>query len=323
MTTTLITGVQGQDGTLLARLLRRRGHVVVGTASATAAPPSHLLEGVRLERLDICATSDFRALLEKHRPNTVVNLAARSSVAASWQDPDLTTEVNGTAVRRMLEVLADQPSPPRFLQASSSEVFGPPREAGQPTTEETPLNPSSPYAESKVIADEGVRQARTDGLATASLFLFGHTSPLQPDTFVLPTVARQAAEVGLGRRHTVQLRDPSIARDWGAAVDTVRALADSLDHAPTDLVIGTGTLTTLADASAWALEAAGASGRTESAGSPDRPRDFGGRIGDSGLAHALLGWMPERGLREEIGRMVDAWSRHLTTAEPLTAEHVD
>ncbi|KRF20962.1 hypothetical protein ASG90_00655 [Nocardioides sp. Soil797] len=286
----LITGIGGQDGILLARHLLARGERVIGTLTSLADERvrAHLPD-VPLAELDVRATSTFAALVREHRPDVVHNLAALSSVGASWDRPELTDEVNHQAVLGMLAVTGETGI--SFVQASSSEIFGPAKSGtvesgtvGSGTAksgtvesgtvdEDTPLNPVSPYAEAKARAHVAVAEARAGGARATNLILFGHTGPLHDPKFVLPTITRQAAATALGQAEGVTLRDPSVARDWGSAADFVRAFALAARSAydggwSGDLVIATGQLHRLADVAQWAVEAAeSAVGRTETSGS--------------------------------------------------------
>jgi GDPmannose 4,6-dehydratase len=309
VTTHLITGITGQDGVLLARLLRSEGGRVIGTCrpgSQAARQMAPYLEGVAIVEHDIRDTEGFGSLVSRHRPDTVVNLAAQSSVAASWDDPPAAHEVNGAAVERLVAELGRLgSSAPRFVQASSSEIFGPSTERSSLTDDQTPLNPVSPYAEGKATAHRAVAAAREAGLSASNLILFGHTSCLQTDQFVIPLIARQAAEVRHGRRDAITLRDPDVRRDWCSASDVARAFALAIAGPPGDFVIASGELHSLREISQWALDSVDCMvpvAASETA--TTRPRDFGGRIGDPGPAGLALGWKPTTGLDSEVARMV-------------------
>lgn len=315
MATHLITGVTGQDGVLLSRRLLARGDRVLGTCrSGDAGDVAPLIEGVEMLAHDVRDSRAFVRLIEEHRPDTVVNLAALTSVGASWDHPETARAVNQTAVLAMLEVLGALSAPPRFIQASSSEIFGPPDSVGALTDARTALNPQSPYAEAKAAAHEAVVEARAAGLAATNLILFGHTGPLQAPTFVIPTIARQAARIGVAQAEELVLQDPTICRDWGCADDVAVAFESAIDGPIGDYVIATGELHMLADVAAWALAAAGSAIKARAAAdAPARPNDFGGRAGDITAARDALGWAPSRSLQAEVERMVDVEIRRLRT----------
>lgn len=325
MATHLITGVTGQDGILLARLLLARGDRVLGTCrSGTTAEFGQLLDGVEVVAHDVRDIDGFARLIQTHRPDSVVNLAALTSVGASWEHPEVAREVNQDAVAGMLAVLQSQPRPPRFIQASSSEIFGPPASFHAVTDETAPLDPQSPYAEAKAAAHLAVQQARADGLAATNLVLFGHTGPLQATSFVIPTLTHQAALIRLGRATEVTLRDPTICRDWGRAEDVVRAFVAALDGPEGDYVIATGELHLLGEVADWALAAAGSTAHAQvAADAPPRPNDFGGRVGDIRRAARDLNWSPTLSLRDEVEHMVDVAAQRLLTGIHYDAKYLN
>lgn len=306
--THLVTGVAGQDGVLLARLLLRRGERVVGTVRQWRDQQAMAcyLEGVEVVEHDVCDQDGFHALLERHHPAAVHNLAAMSSVSASWDAVETTRAVNEVAVTGMLATLTDRGDrAPAFVQASSSEIFGPVA-SGSSVDETTALHPVSPYAEAKAAAHRAVAAARESGVHATNLVMFGHTSPIHAATFVLPRIARSAAEVALGRRDRVELQDPSVRRDWGAATDYVEAFARAVEGPAGDFVVGTGQVHALHDVVEWALVAAGVPGTPLVATGETRPHDFGDVTADATRAAEVLGWRPRTPLRRVVEQMVAA-----------------
>lgn len=326
--THLITGVAGQDGVLLARLLRARGDHVVGIILPDREHPplAPYLTGVDLVPMDVRDREAFAELVERLQPAAVYNLAAVSSVGDSWADPDLTEAVNHTAVCDMLDVLRAvrerDGHAPSFIQASSAEIFG--QADSVPVDEDTPLAPASPYGAAKAAAHQAVARARDEGTAATNLVMFGHTSPLHDPRFVLRTITRQAAEVASGRRAEVTLRDPSTQRDWGAAADFVRAFAAAADGAPGDYVLATGRLHALTEVTGWALAAldlpAAPPGKS---GEPVRPTDFGGVTGSPARAGEVLGWKPEIPLATVIADMARVDLRRIQTGVEEDPAYLD
>jgi GDPmannose 4,6-dehydratase len=306
--THLVTGVAGQDGVLLARLLLRRGERVVGTVRQwrDGQEMACYLADVEIVEHDVRDQDGFRDLLEKHRPVAVHNLAAMSSVSASWDAVEATREVNEVAVTGMLATLAELGDrAPAFVQASSSEIFGPVA-SGSIVDETATLHPASPYAEAKAAAHRAVVAARESGLHATNLVMFGHTSPIHAATFVLPRIARSAAEVALGMRDRIELQDPTVRRDWGAATDYVEAFARAVDAPAGDFVLGTGQVHALRDVVEWALVAAGVPGTPLVATGQARPHDFGDVTADASRAAEVLGWRPRTSLRRVVEQMVAA-----------------
>ena len=313
--THLVTGVAGQDGVLLARHLRRRGEHVVGTVrdERDGRAMSCYLGGVEVVEHDVCDRDGFRALLEQHQPVAVHNLAAMSSVGASWDDVESTRAVNEVAVTGMLADLAVLgPDAPAFVQASSSEIFGPVA-SGSVVDESAEHHPASPYAEAKAAAHRAVTEARAHGVHATNLVMFGHTSPIHAPTFVLPRITRMAAEVALGRRDTVELHDPTVRRDWGAATDYVAAFALAADAPAGDYVIGTGQVHALREVVAWALATADAPDTPLVTTGEARPNDFGDVAADARRAAEVLGWRPRTPLRHVVEQMVAADLERLRT----------
>lgn len=305
--THLVTGAAGQDGVLLSRLLVGEGHRVLACVSPGSRNAGRLPDGVEVVEHDVRDIAAFARLVAAHRPTAVHNLAALSSVAASWDDPEASRRVNEHAVTGMLEVLASTQEPPAFVQASSADIVGRAGGPGAPVTEETPLAPVSPYGEAKAAAHRAVQAARDEGLPATNLILFGHTSELHAATFVLPRITNQAAELATTGGDTLWLFAPEVRRDWGSAADFVRAFALAAAGPAGDYVIGTGELHELREIAGWALERAQVDARVARPDdAPQRPNDVDGLRADTSRAVSRLGWTPQVALRTEIERMVDA-----------------
>lgn len=314
--TAVITGVSGQDGVLLARHLIRRGHKVVGTRRPGAPDPlAPYLDGVAVVDLDLVDTTGFADLIRTHRPDEVYNLAGFSSVGQSWDQPELVQEVNAAAVERMLAAMSEAARPPRFFQASSSEVFG--VAPANPQDEDTPHRPDNPYAESKSRAHAATVAAREAGLFACVGILYNHESPLRDSHFVTRKITRAAAEIAAGRRDVLELGNLEIARDWGAAREYVVAMHAALSHdEPGDYVIATGTTHTLRDL----VEAAFAAAGVDDAWShvrqdPEliRQSDAMARVGDPSRARKVLGWQAAVTFEELVREMVDVDRRRVAT----------
>ena len=222
----LITGIGGQDGSLLAELLLDQGYDVSGIVRRSGASYPNL-EPLR-ERIDLVEAdlSDQLALvraLRATRPHEVYNLASVSFVPASWEHPVLTAELAAVGVTALLEAIREVDATIRFYQASSSEIFGEPRES--PQTEETPLSPLTPYGVAKAYAHFIVRSYRIRyGLHASAGILYNHESPRRPLEFVPRKVAHAAAAISLGLEGELWLGDLDSRRDWGYAGDYVRAM---------------------------------------------------------------------------------------------------
>lgn len=318
--TALVTGVGGQDGVLLARLLSRTGWRVVGTArpGRGVGAMGVYLDGVEVVEHDVRDVDGFARLLGEHRPAVVHHLAGLSSVAESWDRPQEYREVNAEAVERMLEVLAtgEGARSTRFVHASSAEVFGP--GDGTAFDEDSPIAPHNPYGESKAQALEAIRRRRrSDDLDACSIIHFNHESPLRGRGFVTRKLTRAAAEVAEGLVDGVELGSLDVRRDWGAAIDHVELCRRLGEHpSPVDVVAASGRAHTLADVVRWAFEAAGV---------PDpmahvrhdpalvRPVESPVRLGDPGRARRDLGWSPRHDIATVVAQMVAVDRRRVTS----------
>lgn len=307
--THLVTGAAGQDGALLCRLLTARGETVVATGRSHERPAA-VPAGARWHPLDVTDTSAVAALVAETRPDVIHNLAAHSSVAASWSAPEAVDRVNHRAVVGILEVLSGTRRPVRLVQASTAEIFGP--VAGGVADERTPLDPRSPYATSKAAAHRAVGAARDSGLPASNLILFGHTGPTQPRSFVIPSICQQAVDAAQGKRAHIELRNPATRRDWGSARDAVRAFVLAVDGPADDYVVATGMLHELSEIAGWAAAAAGVRASVHRVPG-DRPADFGEVRGSAVRAADVLGWRPRITLREEVGAMVQAFAAEAGT----------
>src|SRR5467141_1128431 len=222
----LVTGIGGQDGSLLAEVLLEKGYDVYGVVRRAGTNYPNL-DGVR-DRVELIQAdlNDELALVRALRtckPSEVYNLAAVSVVPASWEQPVLTAELAAVGVTALLEAIREVDPAIRFYQASSSEIFGEPVES--PQTEETPLSPLTPYGVAKAYAHFIVRSYRARyGLHVSAGILYNHESPRRPREFVPSKVAHAAAAISLDLEGELWLGDLDARRDWGYAVDYVRAM---------------------------------------------------------------------------------------------------
>lgn len=325
--TALITGASGQDGVLLARHLVASGYRVIGTRQPGS--PFRLapyLNGVTIVEHDLVDTDGFARLVGQHAPDEVYNLAGMSSVARSWEQPDLAHEVNAASVERMLDILVSAPTQPRFFQASSSEVFGT-VPTTNPQDENTPRRPANPYAESKSRAHDAAAAARDAGLFASVGILYNHESPLRSADFVTRKITRAVAEIAAGQREVIELGNLDVSRDWGAARDYVVAMHAALrHHEPGDYVIATGqphTLRELVEAAFNAADVADPWSHVQQ--NPDllRQADSPARLGNPARAAEVLGWRATIPFAELIGQMVRADQRRLATGIEESPDYLD
>src|SRR5258708_7936648 len=242
----LITGVTGQDGSYLAELLLSHGYQVMGvvrrqTRSASGqSDTSRIPKAVDLVESNLVGDCSVESLLLRCRPNEVYNLAARASSSALWADPISTGEVNALTVVRLLDAIHRVDSRIRFVQASSSEIFGSAAEV--PQSESTPFQPRNPYGVAKAFGHWMTAVYREQrGLFSCSCILYNHESPRRGEEFVTRKISRGAAMIKLGLSDELRLGDLNARRDWGFAGDYVNAMRLSLQHStPGDYIVATG-----------------------------------------------------------------------------------
>ena len=248
-----ITGITGQDGSYLAELLLGKGYDVHGLVhrpdALLASPIAHLVNdpavmGKRLF-LQHGAFEDathLRRIIGRAKPSEFYHLAGQSSPRLSLELPEATADSIGMATVRLLEIIRDLPDPPRFLYASSSEVFGSPPHS--PQDELTPLNPTTPYGAAKAFSQQMAKVYRIAyKLRTCSAILYNHESPRRSPQFVTMKIARGVARIKKGLQKELPLGSLDGRRDWGWAPDYVRGMWQMLQADPVDdFVLATGEL---------------------------------------------------------------------------------
>jgi GDPmannose 4,6-dehydratase len=312
MSRALITGIGGQDGSLLAELLLDEGYDVYGIARRSPAEYDNLA-GIR-DRVDVIQADVLDQLslvraLERCRPREVYNLASPSFVPLSWEQPVLTAEFAAVGVTALLEAIRQVDPWIRFYQASSSEIFGEPREV--PQTERTPLSPVTPYGVAKAYGHLIVRAYRRRyGLHASAGILYNHESPRRPLDFLPRKVAAGAAAIALGLQSDLWLGDLSARRDWGYAADSVRAMWLMLQRdEPDDYVIATGVSHSVEELVAYAFSHVGLDWRdyVQIDQSLQRGKaELHDLVGDPSKARERLGWEPSVTFEELVALLVDA-----------------
>jgi GDPmannose 4,6-dehydratase len=321
----LITGVGGQDGSLLAELLLGEGYEVYGVARrAVDAYPNlaPIAERIGLIQSDLTDPLALVRALRTCRPHEVYNLASVSFVPLSWEQPVLTAQLAAVGATALLEAIREVVRGARFYQASSSEIFGDPRES--PQTEGTPFRPLTPYGVAKTYAHFITRSYRRRyGMHASSGILFNHTSPRQPLEFVPRKVAKAAAGIKLGLQQELRLGDLSARRDWGYAGDYVRAQWLMLQQdEPGDFVIASGETHSVEELVACAFAHLGLDWREHVTIDESLLRgkaELHDLYGDPSRARALLGWSAEVGFEQLVRLLVDAELERLDTRQPVSS----
>lgn len=310
MTRAFITGISGQDGSYLAEQLLHEGVEVHALAHPDEAQPQ--LRDIALHPGDLANVDEVRALVLDLAPDEIYNLAGLSSVARSWQEPDLTARVNALGAAGLMESARlcqeTRGVPVRLVQASSAEIFGEPERS--PQDESTPIRPVNPYGASKAYAHLMVDVLRSRGLHAVSAILYNHESPRRPPQFVTRKITSTVAAIAQGRAERLALGNLDARRDWGWAPDYVDALVRAARaEEPRDYVIATGVAHSVREFVAAAFSRCGIDD-WEPYVTVDpafvRPADPTELTGDASLAHAELGWSPTVGFDEIVGRMVEA-----------------
>ena len=311
----LITGVTGQDGQHLAQLLHEKGYEVFGVVKGQNNPKLEMMRDefpfVEVVPGDLADLPSLVKALEVAQPDEVYNLAAISFVALSWNQAELTSNLTGTGVLRMLEAVrmvgGAENNPIRFYQASSSEMFGKVREI--PQSEKTPFHPRSPYGCAKVFGHHiTVNYRESYGLYACSGILFNHEGPRRGVEFVTRKITNAAARIRLGLQDEVVMGNLDAKRDWGYAGDYVKAMWLMLQQPePDDYVIATGETHTIEELVQLAFAEVGLDDWKKYVRQDPkffRPAEVDLLIGDASKAREQLGWEPEVTFPELVKMMV-------------------
>ncbi len=310
----LITGITGQDGAYLAKLLLDKGYDVYGFIARRGSDTLwrlrelDVLERITLLDGDLLDLSSMIRALEKSRATEIYNLAAQSFVATSWDQPLLTAEVTGVGAVRMLEALRIANPQARFYQASTSEMFG---KIQQPMQDEhTPFYPRSPYGVAKLYAHwSTINYRESFGLHASSGILFNHESPLRGIEFVTRKVTDAVARIHAGLQKELRLGNIDAQRDWGFAGDYVDAMWRMLQQEqPDDYVIATGRTTSVREMCRIAFAQVGLNYEDHVVIDPRfyRPAEVDILLGNPAKAKARLGWEASTPLETLIGMMMEA-----------------
>lgn len=317
----LVTGAHGQDGAIASHWLSQVGlEVVVGVRRrGKAALGTQNGRPLRFVHLDMSSPPNVHRLVADERPDVILNFAGVSSVALAERDPSLSWRINTESVAQMLAAVSRYCPDATVVQASSSRIF----EGSSDTLhdEECTRHPLSVYARSKQAAMDLVTQARDEaGLRASSLIFFNHESPLRGKEFVTKKIAHHVARLSTGTREALPLGSTSALRDWGWAPDYVSAaLLAATSEVSRDWIVATGTLSSVSDFIALALESVGLGqlGHLFRETEEFRRQIDHGHAGDSRDIEAHLGWHRTMELQDIASAMVEHEIERLKTGHSL------
>jgi len=326
-----ITGITGQDGAYLAKLLLDKGYEVHGGVRRISQQETTRLEllgidkAVHLHEFDLTEQNNIFRTIQTVEMDEFYNLAAQSFVGASWELPVYTADADGMAVVRILDTLRTLRPEVRFYQASTSEMFGLVQEV--PQKETTRLYPRSPYGVAKVYGHYITMNYRESfGMHASSGILFNHESPLRGKEFVTRKITLGLAALARGGSDPLELGNMDAQRDWGFAGDYVEGMWRMLqEEEADDYVLATGVTTTIRDFFTYAAETLGMDLAWEGEGDGEtatdrksgkrvmqvnpkfyRPAEVELLIGDASKAADKLGWTPKVGIRDLAAMMAQA-----------------
>ncbi len=352
MKTALITGVTGQDGAYLARLLLAKGYMVHGVKRRSSQFNTQRVDGIYSEPQDVHSrfamhygdltdSTNLIRIVQETQPDEIYNLAAQSHVQVSFETPEYTGNADGIGTLRLLESLRilGMLGKVRFYQASTSEMFG--KAQTVPQNESTPFYPRSPYGVAKLYAHWiTINYREAYGVHASSGILFNHESPIRGETFVTRKITMAAARIREGQQDKLYLGNLDARRDWGFAGDYVEGMWRMLHaDAPDDYVLATGEAHTVREMCQLAFARAGIElefrGEAENERGIDsatgneiigidpryfRPTEVDLLLGDATKARTQLGWAPTVSFNELIEMMVDADLAAVQSGIPFTVE---
>jgi len=332
----IITGITGQDGAYLARLLLQKGYEVHGIKRRSSLFNTQRIDDLcenpifeskfKLHFGDLSDSSNLIGLIQKIKPDEIYNLAAQSHVKVSFEIPEYTANIVALGPLRILEAvrICGFEKTTRIYQASSSEMFGEVTET--PQTEKTPFNPRSPYGVAKVFGFEIMKNYRESyGMFASNGILFNHESYLRGETFVTRKITRAVARISLGTEETLYLGNLEAKRDWGHAKDYVEAMWLILQHSkPDDFIIATGKQYSVRQFVEWSFDYIGIEIEWKGKGLKElginkangkvvvrvsstyyRPAEVDTLLGNAAKAKKLLKWKPKISVKKMLSEMME------------------
>ena len=312
-----ITGITGQDGYYLSKLLLDKGYEVHGTIRRSSTFNTSRIDELiseykeskqlSLYYSDLLDSSSLNNLIVTIMPDEVYNLAAQSHVAVSFKNPLYTTQTSTVGPITLLEAIKNSDKQIKYYQASSSEMYG--GENEQKLDENSKFVPKSPYAVGKVFAHEITKTYRESyNLFAVNGILFNHESPHRGETFVTRKISRAVGRIHHQLQSKLTLGNLNAARDWGFAGDYVKGMYLMMQHDnPDDWVLATGEAHTVKEFAEEAFNVVGMNWEDFVVTSKDyeRPNEVKYLLGDSSKAKSELNWEPETNFKQLVKMMVE------------------
>jgi GDPmannose 4,6-dehydratase len=309
----LVTGITGQDGSYLARLLLEKGYRVYGLVRRLSSPNisniASFLERIEVVDGDLMDQTSLNEAVRKSDPTEIYNLAAQSFVGTSFAQPVLTGEITGIGALRLLEAARTHAPSARFYQAASSEMFG--HVDREPQDESVPFHPRSPYGVAKVYAYWAcVNYREAYSMFVSNGILFNHESPMRGIEFVTRKISDGVARIAMGRAKHIVLGNLDAKRDWGYAPDYVDLMWRILQHSKPDEFVGaTGESHSVREFVEEAFRVAGIEdweSHVKQDAKFNRPSEVYNLRGNAAKAERELGWKPRTRFKDLVRIMVEA-----------------
>ena len=318
----LITGINGQDGSYLSEFLLEKGYEVHGTLKRNSVSENQtsrlnkVYDKLKLHYVDLTDLASLIRVIQEVNPDEIYNLAAQSHVRISFDQPIYTSNVTGIGTLNLLEAVKLIKPNTKIYQASSSEMFGNNIDEDGFQRESTPMSPVSPYGCAKVFSYNISRNYRNSyGMFVSNGILFNHESPRRGTNFVTNKVCKEAVKIKLGLSNELKLGNLDATRDWGHAKDYVKAMWEILQlDTPDDFVCSTGVSHSVKDLCEYVfgkleLNWVNYVTQDEKFLRPEELRDL---KGDSSKLISKTGWSHEYTFETMLDEMIDYWIEFYT-----------
>lgn len=322
-TKALIIGANGQDASYLGELLNEHGYEIHGTIRRNSVPESqtsrieslHKSKSIQLHYADLTDPISIETVIRDIQADEIYHLAAQSHVKISFELPKYTLDANAGGTLSVLEAVRRFSPHSKVYHAATSEMFGNNNDEDGFQTENTPMQPVSPYGCSKLYAHNLCHNYRNSyGMFICSGILFNHESPRRGINFVTNKVVYESVKISKGLSDKLVLGNLSAKRDWGHAKDYVKGMWMMLQaDSPKDYILSTGKSRSVDDLVTYVFEKLNLSKEKHLATDKkyERPEELYYLRGDSTLARTELGWKPEYTFESMIDEMIDYWQKNI------------